>query len=65
MKFAILFDGTEYDVAPCPEGIDCKTAVAKKYPPSSGWVILDTAETMDEATFRVDEFRARAKADAR
>ena len=65
MKFAILFDGTEYDVVPCPEGIDCKASLAKKYPSSSGWVVLDTAETMEEATFRVDELRARAKAEAR
>jgi|SwirhisoilCB2_FD_contig_31_19169658_length_218_multi_2_in_0_out_0_1 hypothetical protein len=64
MKFAIVFDGKEYDIEPCSEGADPRHQIEKKYPPSAGWKILDTADTMDQATFKIEEHRARVKAEA-
>jgi hypothetical protein len=65
MKYKIYFNGTEYDIEPCPEGHGRDSEIAKKYPASEGWQLLETAETMDQATFRIEEHRNRIKAEAR
>jgi hypothetical protein len=64
-NFTIVCDGTQdqYEIVECAEGAQGISELNEKYPPSSGWMIVDHADTMDEATLKVEEHRAEARGD--
>jgi hypothetical protein len=64
-KFTIVSDGTQdqYEIVECADGPEGIAELNKKYPPSSGWMIVDHADTRDEATLKLKQHRAEARMD--
>jgi len=64
-KFTILSDSTQdqYEIVECAGGAEGIAELNQKYPPSSGWMIVDSADTRDEATLILEEHRAEARRD--
>ena len=64
-KFTILSDSTQdqYEIVECADGAEGIAELNEKYPPSSGWMIVDSADTRDEATLILEEHRAEARRD--
>jgi hypothetical protein len=64
-KFTIVSDGAQdqYEIVErtdTPEGI---AELNQKYPSNSGWMIVGSAETMEEATHIIEKHRAEARMD--
>jgi hypothetical protein len=64
-KFTILSDSTQdqYEIVECADGAEGIAELNQKYPPSSGWMIVDSADTKDEAASKIKEHRASARMD--
>jgi hypothetical protein len=64
-KFTIVSDGTQdqYEIVECADGAEGIAELNAKYPPSSGWMIVDSADTKDEAASKIKEHRASARMD--
>jgi hypothetical protein len=64
-KFTIISDGTQdqYEIVECAEGPEGIAELNRKYPPGSGWMIVDTADSRDEAARKLKEHRAEARMD--
>ncbi len=64
-KFTIVSDGTQdqYEIVECADGVEGIAQLNEKYPASSGWMIVDSADTKDEAALKIEEHRAGARMD--
>jgi hypothetical protein len=64
-KFTIVSDGTQdqYEIVECADGAEGIAELNAKYPPSSGWMIVDSVDTKDEAASKIKEHRASARMD--
>jgi len=64
-KFTIVCDGTQdqYEIVECADGAEGIAELNEKYPPSSGWMIVDSADTRHEATLKLEAHRAEARRD--
>ena len=64
-KFTIVSDATQdqYEIVECTDGADGIAELNEKYPPDSGWMIVDSADTKDEAALKIEEHRASARMD--
>lgn len=64
-RFTIVSDGTQdqYEIVECAEGAAGIAELNEKYPPGSGWMIVDSADTRKEANHIIEEHRAEARRD--
>ena len=64
-KFTIVSDATQdqYEIVECTDGAEGIADLNEKYPPSSGWMIVDSADTKVEAALKIEEYRASARRD--
>jgi len=63
--FTIVSDGTQdqYEIVECADGPEGVAELNEKYPPGSGWMIVDHAGTRDEAIRILKQHRAEARMD--
>ena len=64
-KFTIVSDATQdqYEIVECTDGAEGIAELNEKYPPGSGWMIVDSADTKVEAALKIEEHRASARMD--
>ncbi len=64
-KFTIVCDSTQdhYEIVECTDGAEGIAELNDKYPASSGWMVVDHANTEDEAASIIAEHRASARMD--
>jgi hypothetical protein len=64
-KFTIVCDDTQdqYEIVECADGAQGIEELNAKYPRSSGWMIVDSADTKDEAELKIEEHRSSARMD--
>lgn len=63
--FTIVCDWPQdhYEIVECDHGPEGTAELNHKYPASSGWMIVDSAETMHEAERIIAQHRAEARLD--
>ena len=64
-RFTIVSDGAQdqFEIFECGEGAEGIAELNEKYPPGAGWMIVDSADTREEATLKLREHRAEARMD--
>jgi hypothetical protein len=64
-RFTILSDSAQdcFEIVECAEGAEGVTELNKKYPPAAGWMIIDSADTREEASLKLREHQAEARWD--
>jgi hypothetical protein len=64
-KYTIVADSVQdvYDIVECADPAKGIAELNAKYPPGSGWMIVDTADTEEEAMHKILEHRAEARHD--
>ena len=64
-KFTIVSDGAQdqFEIVECADGAEGIAELNEKYPPSAGWMIVDSADTREQATLKLEEHRAEARRD--
>ena len=64
-KFTIVSDSIQdhYEVVDCADGPEGIAELNQKYPPSAGWMIVDSADTEEEAALKIEEHRTSARMD--
>ena len=64
-KFIIVSDATQdqHEIVECTDGAEGIAELNAKYPPDTGWMIVDSADTKVEAALKIEEHRASARMD--
>ena len=64
-KFTILSDSAQdcFEIVECADGAEGVAELNKKYPAAAGWMIVDSADTKEEASLKVREHQAEARWD--
>lgn len=63
--FTIVSDGSQdqFEIVECADGAEGIAELNEKYPPGAGWMIVDSADTREEANRKLGERRAEARRD--
>jgi hypothetical protein len=64
-RFTIVSDEAQdqFEIVECAHGAEGVAELNEKYPPAAGWMIVDSADTREEATLKLREHRAEARMD--
>ena len=64
-RFTIVSDNAQdhFEIVECADGADGIAELNDKYPPAAGWMIVDSADTREEASLKLREHRAEARWD--
>lgn len=64
-RFTVVSDSAQdqFEIVECAEGAEGIAELNEKYPPSAGWMIVDSADTKEQATLKLAEHRAEARTD--
>ena len=64
-KFTIVSDEAQdqFEIVECAGGAEGIAELNEKYPPSEGWMIVDSANTREEANLKLGLHRAEARTD--
>jgi hypothetical protein len=64
-KFTIVSDSAQdhFEIVECADGTEGIAELNEKYPPAAGWMIVDRADTREEASLKLKEHRAEARCD--
>ncbi|MFZ0589105.1 MAG: hypothetical protein WAM39_01360 [Bryobacteraceae bacterium] len=65
-RFTIVCDGAQdqFEVVECGDGAEGIAKLNENYPPGAGWMIVDSANTREEANLKLAEHRAEARRDS-
>ncbi|MBV8550187.1 MAG: hypothetical protein JOY54_02725 [Acidobacteriaceae bacterium] len=64
-KFTIVSDSAQdwFEIVECADGAEGIAELNEKYPAAAGWMIVDSADTREEATLKLGKHRAEARRD--
>ena len=64
-KFTIVSDSAQdcFEIVECADGAEGIVELNERYPPAAGWMIVDRADTREEASLKLREHQAEARWD--
>jgi hypothetical protein len=64
-KFTIVSDSAQdhFEIVECADGAEGIAELNEKYPAAAGWMIVDSADTREEANVKLRGHRAEARWD--